>query len=112
MDSAYIEGNRVEVQEWKTGKIYDDHADQRKLYLLGSSVLWPAAQVYHIQSYYFDQDKKKKLELTHEELADVRRDFTSRLTIMENDDIMAPRPGFYCAWCGYSKYKGGPCRAG
>lgn len=112
IDSAYIEGNRVEIQEWKTGKMYDDHAEQRKLYLVFAGIQWPAAHDYHIQSYYFDLGKKKGLEMTKEELKDVRADFSARIQIMEGDDIMSPRPGHYCGWCAFSRYKGGPCKKG
>jgi CRISPR/Cas system-associated exonuclease Cas4 (RecB family) len=111
LDAAYLEGDEVHVQEWKTGKMYDDHEEQRKINLLFSRACW-VASTYTIQTYYFDLGKKKKLVLTHEELDDVRRELEPRLTIMENDDILAPRPGHYCNWCSYSRYKGGPCRKG
>jgi CRISPR/Cas system-associated exonuclease Cas4 (RecB family) len=112
IDSAYIYGNRVEVQEWKTGKMYDDHAEQRALYLLLAMVKWPAGQVYRHQTYYLDLGKKKSLEVTKDELIGAREDFTARVTIMASDDVLAARPGPYCGYCNFSRYKGGPCKAG
>lgn len=112
IDSAYLDKptKTAELHEWKTGKMYDDHDEQRRLYFLFAAVKWAEAVKFRIQSYYFDLGKKKTLEATREELEPIREDFNTRVHIMSNDDIMAPRPGFYCRWCDYSKDKGGPCR--
>lgn len=112
LDSAYVQDDLVDIQEWKTGKMYDDHSEQRHLYILFASVNWPKAQRFKIQSYYFDLGKKKTLSLDRADLDEVKQDFNARVTIMANDDILAPRPGFYCSWCPYSRQKGGPCRHG
>jgi CRISPR/Cas system-associated exonuclease Cas4 (RecB family) len=112
LDSAYVDGDTIHIQEWKTGKMYDDHTDQRHLYLAFASVNWPVMKKLKITSYYFDLGKKKTLELEKKDIADVIQDYNARVTIMVNDDVLAPRPGYYCAWCNYSKVKGGPCRLG
>lgn len=112
LDSAYVMDDLVDIQEWKTGKMYDDHTEQRHLYILFASVNWPKAKHFKIQSYYFDLGKKKTLNLERAELPAVQTDFNARITIMANDDIHAPRPGYYCGWCPYSRQKGGPCRHG
>jgi hypothetical protein len=112
IDSAYINGDEVHVQEWKTGRIYDEHEQQRRLYLLAACVQWPAARLYEIQTYYFDQGVKKRMSLLKSDMPPLRKNFTHRVTVMEKDDIMAPRPGMHCRWCPYSKTKGGPCRKG
>lgn len=113
LDCAYIEGDHVEIQEWKTGKEYSDHADQRRLYVALSSVQWPQAAHYRIQTYYLDLGKKRVLKLDAEEIAEVKEEFTARAKIMELDDVFAPRPGHYCRWCPCSRlHAGGTCKVG
>lgn len=112
IDAAYIDGDSVEILEWKTGRVYEDHQEQRKLYLLFSMVQWPAAQNYRVQTYYFDQGKKLKLEMEKDDVLRIKDDFNARISIMAGDDIMAPRPGEACRFCDYSRYKSGPCSRG
>lgn len=108
----YPKEKLVDMQEWKSGKEYEDHAQQRNLYTLLSAAKWPRAKTYRITSYYFDLGISREVEMEPEDLVPLRKDFTTRFTIMENDTIMAPRPGYYCAWCGYAKRRGGPCKFG
>ncbi len=110
VDAGYENKGTVELKEWKTGKMYDDHDEQRRLYFLLTAAYWLQAVKFRIESYYFDLGKKKTLEATREELHPIREDFNTRIHIMETDDEMAPRPGYYCKWCDYSKDKGGPCK--
>jgi CRISPR/Cas system-associated exonuclease Cas4 (RecB family) len=112
VDAGYVEKTTVEMCEWKTGKMYDDHADQRRLYLLLAAAKFLKAQLFRITSYYFDLGQVKELKATREQLDPIREDFNARIAIMSNDDIFAPRPGWYCAYCDYSRQKGGPCRHG
>lgn len=112
VDAGYVEHRNVELFEWKTGQMYDDHDEQRRLYLLFAAAKWRATTHFQITSYYFDLGKKKELEMHRDHLTPIREDFNIRIHIMENDDVMAPRPGYYCRWCDHSKPKGGPCKLG
>ena len=112
VDAMYIRGLTAELYEWKTGKMYDDHDEQRRLYFLLVAAHYPGIQEFRIRSYYFDLGRMKTLEATRDQLDPIREDFNARITIMSNDDIFAPRPGYYCGWCDYSRQKGGPCRHG
>jgi len=112
IDAAYYirKQRKAELFEWKTGKMYDDHDEQRRIYILFSAVAYPDVEETRIRSYYFDLDKMKELVVRREEMEPIRTDFNARLHIMEGDTVMAPRPGYYCSWCDFSKAKGGPCK--
>ena len=112
VDAAYLEGNMIEGQEWKSGKMYDNHADQRDLYSALLMARWPASQKVRMTSYYLDLGKQKSITYTHEQIEPIRREFQQRIDFMENDKILAPRPGWYCKWCPYSRFVNGPCRKG
>ena len=112
VDSLYLAKQAVELQEWKSGKIYNDHQDQRKLYAALGLLLHPTADKATIRTYYFDQKKLIKLELVRDDTQEIFDEFSQRVYFMTTDDEMAPRPGWYCQFCPYSRYKGGKCKLG
>ena len=113
LDAVYPIERTVQVLEWKSGKVYDDHEDQRQLYAIGALVLHPKASEAVATTHYIDQRG-----LTTNTRMDRKRanlmawHFNERLETMERDTRFGPRPGFYCRWCPFSRYKGGPCKAG
>jgi len=107
LDAGNVFPDKVVIREWKSGKMYDEHYDQRKTYALGSIIKWnlPVEVVTH----YLDL---RKQEASRGEVADRKVwawHLTQRLETMANDRHFAPRPGHYCHWCDFSKRKGGPC---
>jgi len=112
LDAAYCKKNHAHIQEWKSGKIYDDHADQRRLYATLGFVVWPEAEKVTIHTYYFDQGVKKGLTIEPEHVEDIVADFSRRAYFMEIDEEFAPRPSWSCNYCDYSRVKGGKCRKG
>lgn len=103
---------RIDAFEWKTGKIYDDHVEQRRTYLIFMAAMYPELATYSITTYYIDQDTARKTTLPFDRIKEAKRDLALRLWHMENDDRYQPRPGFYCGFCPFSRFKGGPCRVG
>jgi len=112
IDAGYLKGRIAHINEWKSGKVYDDHADQRRLYGTLGPLIWPDVDEINITTCYFDQGIKKKLTLTHEHMKDIRDDFSRRVYFMELDDVLAPRPSWLCKWCDFSRTKDGPCKNG
>lgn len=98
--------------EWKSGKVWEDHQDQRRMYAIMLEAHWPDFDLYEVRTIYLDQRKRVKFKGTHENMKKHRQDFETRIQIMELDKDYSPRPGFYCRWCSYSRFNGGPCRAG
>jgi hypothetical protein len=112
IDCAYVMPERAYVQEWKSGKVYDDHASQRKIYGLGALLIWPNVPEVEVTTYYIDQKHNEPLLLKRPEVTMLVWQLQQRLEKMAEDRYFAPRPGRYCFWCDYSKRKGGPCKVG
>lgn len=112
LDSAYLYGDEAHVQEWKSGKVYDDHADQRKLYAVGALGEWGAMQEAIVVTHYIDQGKKVTLRVERGRRTILAGQYTQRINVLAREKHWAPRPGKYCYWCSYSRYKGGPCKVG
>jgi CRISPR/Cas system-associated exonuclease Cas4 (RecB family) len=111
LDSAYVEPTEAHVQEWKSGKEYDDHEDQRNLYAVGALGMWPVKYA-NVTTYYMDLRKKKTLRLDRPQAKLAGWRFAERVEAMGRDKHLTPRPGYYCRWCPFSRFVGGPCKVG
>lgn len=102
----------LHVAEWKTGQPKDTHADQRSLYALFGLTHWLPDEVY-VTTYYLEHTADPvRLKATPDALPRLIDKWQGRIDQMRNDEMCAPRPGFYCKWCDYSKTRGGPCQFG
>lgn len=102
-------GDAIHMGEWKSGKIWDDHPIQRHLYLTMALSAAPEAKVAIIKTIYLDQDHEEPQTLTREELPAAQQEWKDKVQPMLDDTFFSPRPGNYCRWCPFSRYKGGPC---
>jgi hypothetical protein len=53
---------------------------------------------------------KPELDVTRKDLKKSQKAWEKRVLPMLSDKAFAPRPGYYCGYCPYSKAKKGPCR--
>jgi hypothetical protein len=103
----------VHIAEWKTGKAYDEHKEQRSIYSLGGLRKWPLAVEVQTTTYYLDETAAPaRLTVKRSAEEKLMQLWSGRADQMQNDTTLSPRPGVYCRWCPYSKFKGGPCRVG
>ena len=102
----------LHIGEWKTGKPKDTHSEQRSLYALFGLTHWLPKEVY-VTTYYLENTADPvRLKATPEAEGRLIDKWQGRVDTMRGDSMCAPRPGFYCKWCDYSKAKGGPCEFG
>ena len=113
LDAARFLDGVLHVGEWKSGKPKDTHVDQRKLYAMFGMRAWNAERVEVTTYYLEDTARPQRLVLASETGYDkLKAMWDDRTSTMRRDQICAPRPGFYCRWCDYSKSAGGPCPFG
>jgi hypothetical protein len=96
--------------DWKTGKIYPDHVDQKELYAAMVSAEHPEA--FEIQSIhvYVDLNKNTDRAYHRDLIPSIKTRWDARIASVKNDQEHIPSPGYHCTWCGYSRKVGGPCR--
>jgi len=107
---SYDTENRVlRIAEWKSGRPKDTHADQRSLYALFGLRLWLASTAYVTTYYLEDTAPPARLTTVASDIPKLKAIWMRRAELMERDKMCAPRPGYYCSYCDYSRAKGGPC---
>lgn len=108
----------VEIIDYKSGKVYEDHKQQRSLYALGGLQLvqigelkaGKAAEVTAAH-YYTDTGMTATQEFAMDELPDLMKEWEARVAPMMSDTRYQIQEGHHCKWCRFRKSNGGPCPA-
>lgn len=109
LDMSVVTPSIVGVYDWKSGKIYDEHKDQKELYSLMAHAKYPEAKRIEAHHVYVDLGKNTKLTYDISDLGPIRDRWTSNFKTLEYTDKFIPMPSFKCRFCDYSKAKSGPC---
>jgi hypothetical protein len=112
LDLKVMEGSAATVVDWKTGKIYPDHDDQKSIYSLAVFSQHPEVQSVRAQHVYIDLGKTREKVFSRDQVPELRSHWNSRASFLARTgpEDMIPNPGYHCRWCNFSAAKGGPCR--
>jgi CRISPR/Cas system-associated exonuclease Cas4 (RecB family) len=102
------------IVDYKSGKKYESHARQVELYM---ALALTERKLKEIEGALYYLDFKpgtwERLPVMQPPQAKiVLKEWEGRIAKIKKDKLFPPRPGRYCNWCGYSRYKGGPCQVG
>lgn len=113
IDALVINGTHAKVWEWKTGKAYEDHKKQARLYalaaLLGDEVESADVHIRYLDRYPEGHDI---LNFTRHMLPSLKQEFTEFSHDYLNDEIYPARPNRFCRNCHFRASNGGPCSYG
>lgn len=125
MDISWVETTKIgkayndvlHIRDNKTGRLRDDKAEeymlQLDLYGTAGLALMPTVSSATAQLLYSDIGQiypETPTVFPREKLESMQREWERRVRPMFADRRFAPRPGYYCRWCDFSKAKGGPCK--
>lgn len=106
--------NEIIIYDWKTGKIYPDHHDQRTLYSVAAFAEHPTVLQVRAIHVYVDLRQLREETFHRDQMHELRKPWEDSanqfLEALKSPDGMIPNPTFHCNWCGYSIRKGGLCR--
>jgi len=98
--------------DYKTGKFYESHHDQNKLYGTKLLVRYPEAKIAITEMWYLDTGHFIEDTWKRKDLPALKKYWEGEAMKMANDKKFKPSPGPHCRWCSYAKSKGGPCDEG
>ena len=111
----------IQITDWKTGKVYPEHKQQRSLYALGGLQMAELGLLPGIKS----GDKAVELIAEHlstdttqsaterfkmKDLKPLKREWGARIKGMMSDTTYRATTGFHCRYCKFRKSAGGPCQ--
>jgi PD-(D/E)XK nuclease superfamily len=107
----------VDIIDWKTGKLYEDHKQQRSLYALGGLQLVQIGALaggskevkLTAQHIYIDTGQRATESFVMKNLASLKREWLARIKFMMSDTQFKTHTGFHCRYCKFRKSAGGPC---
>lgn len=108
----------VDIVDWKTGKVHDEHRQQRSLYATGGLQLVQLGKlaggdpktVLTARHVYLDwPDTGAEERFTMKDLTGLKREWAARTKEMMEDTEFRARTGYHCRWCKFRKSAGGPC---
>jgi hypothetical protein len=115
IDAHYLmPPNIIQITEFKTGKVYPDHATQLRLYALAGFIMYPEAEEARAENWYLDGPPLPHAGYVAKRsaLPRLKEEFAAFAQPLLNDEIYPATPGRHCNWCGFAKAKGGPCEFG
>lgn len=110
LDALVLEPVQATLFDWKSGKIYDKHEDQKDLYSI--IVLATHPEIYQVRAVhvYIDQGKNREKTIHRDQALVIQQKFEARVEKMEGDREHIPNPTFMCRYCSYSRFNSGPCK--
>ncbi len=104
----------VKVVDWKTGRKYETHIMDARLYALAALKMFPEAQRADVQFHYVDRAPNGGVAYACERSVIPELEKFADLFNHEflNDTLYPARPGVHCRWCYQSKTAGGLCAFG
>lgn len=104
----------VIVRDWKSGKKYDTHIFDARMYALAALKMFPAAERAHVAFLYVDRAPADGVIYACERrvMPELEREADLFNHEFLNDTLYPARPGTHCRWCYQAKSAGGRCTFG
>jgi hypothetical protein len=116
----------ISIIDYKTGRVYPDHKQQRSLYALGGLLLIKLGRLQYIDKkgkinnvsqdasvaaahYYLDTTQRAEETFTSARLPMLKSEWETRTKEMLEDTNFNTITGTHCRWCKFRKSNGGPC---
>ena len=106
-DLHYEHGTTLNLYDWKSGKIYDDHEFQGASY----AAMSPNYEIVNVRFVYLDHPHViKSWTYTTQEVAAKRVEFSTLIEEVRLAEEYPATPGDGCTWCHLSWRRGGSCK--
>lgn len=100
----------AEVIDHKTGRVYEDNADQVGLFALSGFMRYPQLKHITTRLWYLDTGDELIEEYDVAQVPMLKQVWERRIRPMFADRRFPPRPSWRCRNCSFSKGNGGPCQ--
>jgi PD-(D/E)XK nuclease superfamily len=116
LDLLVLHGRTAWVFDWKTGKVYPDHVDQKELYAIATFKAYEDIEEIEAWHLYLDLGKKTKEIYTRDQLPTLIAKWNVKLAPYvqaleryvpgEAETFFVTNPSYLCDYCPYSR---NPC---
>jgi ATP-dependent exoDNAse (exonuclease V) beta subunit len=114
LDLKVVAPTEITIYDWKTGKIYPDHEDQKSLYSVAAFSEHPDVFSVRAIHVYLDLRVFREKSFHRDQMHELRATWNDRagkyLNALKVPESMIPNPGWHCRYCSFSRANGGPCK--
>ena len=97
------------IYEWKTGKIYDSHVEQRHLYGLAGLLMHPEYDRVRVITTYLDLMENRENTYPRDMIKTYQWMWERKINKTKPPQPYPMRPSWKCKFCQFSKKQGGLC---
>ncbi len=113
IDVHYVLDDVLYVKDYKSGRMYPDHLNQLELYGLIGLKTFPEVKRVETSAIYMDlAHEGSQGSIIPQMLPKMIEPWDTEAKAMMGAESYEPTVSAACAWCPYSKRKGGPCEFG
>lgn len=98
------------IWDFKTGRVRN-YDDQKEIYALGGMIVFPWVDKVICENLFLDEQDTSVAYYFRDSFDRLWEKWQNEVKLMTSDTKFQPNPSRLCNWCGYSKFKGGPCQA-
>ena len=110
LDALVLRPDRAVVYDWKTGKEYPDHINQREIYAVAVSAAHPELLEISVYHTYLDTKQNTWTTWHRDEIPALREKWEAAIEPMFADTMYEAKPSWMCRFCAFSsRYGTGPC---
>jgi len=103
------ENKIIHTYEWKTGKMYPEHSDQRHLYGMATLLIYDWCQEAHVTTVYTDLRDNVTVKYPRDMLKTYLWMWERKINSVRPPQPYPMRPSWKCRSCQFSKARGGTC---
>lgn len=100
----------IVVYDWKTGREYPEHYQQKEIYAIAALAAYPEAFEARMIHVYVDSKRMTDRTYHRDQAISLRTRWEERVERMDKDEEHIPNPSYLCRYCSFSRVNGGPCR--
>jgi hypothetical protein len=98
------------IWDFKTGRLRN-YDNQKEIYAMAGMIVYPQVEKVICENLYLDENETSLMVYHTDSFDRLWKKWQDNVGRMLADRIFRPNPSRLCNWCGYSKFKGGPCQA-
>ena len=109
LDALIVEEGTITIYDWKTGKEYPDHVNQREVYAVAVNAVYPNIENIECYHVYLDGRALTKSVYSKDQIPAIREKWEDKVQMMFDEQWYPANPSWLCRYCHFRKANGGPC---
>lgn len=109
IDTIEFQPSTLILGDWKSGQVRD-YSPQLSFYGMLGGIHYKDHGTIKLRARFIDQGRTVEYPFSRSDIELTFMKYSQHVEMIEKDLVFAPNPSAACAFCPYSKKRGGPCK--